>query len=258
MAAKTKSAKSNSQLDVVFDGTWVLAPRVDDTGKIEGVDVYSPACGHPHGLCFVNEINPKHWPMARAFYQIHDHGHRLSIQRSHGGKARMPVSGIDRTANHCLDGRRPMASNWDVMISIDAGPDAWISSDTVVPQTTDSSGRTVPCFTGRDAPAARVSSLQTLRFDGVTGVEVGGAPAAAHAMLPEPWSGSGTLIFSGEIPYIANLHHQRAAYSAMATLAGLDLALNFPLPPSSSRAPAPGRLGIHTIENCSHSLVVLS
>jgi hypothetical protein len=258
MASKTKSEESNSRLDVVFDGTWVLAPRVDDAGKIEGVDVYSPACGHPHGICFVNDINPKRWPVSRAFYQLQDHGHRVSIQRARGAKARMPVSGIDRTANHCLDGRRPMASNWDVMISIDAGPDDWISSDTMLPETTDSSGKTVSCFSGKDAPAGKVSSLQTLRFNGVKGVFLGGAPAAAHAMLPEPWSGSGTLIFAGEIPYIANLHHQRAAYSAMATLAGLDLALNFPLPAPAGRAPAPGRLGIHTVENCSHSLIVLS
>jgi hypothetical protein len=258
MAAKNKKAGTSSQLDLVFDGTWVIAPNADHAGNIVSVDIYSPSCGHPHGVCFVHEIAPKRWPTERAFYQIHHHGHRIEVRRTSGSTIGMPLSGIDQSANHFLNKRRPIGTNWDVMISITCGPDAWISSDTVTPQTTDASGKPVPCFTGSDAPKGKVSSLQTLRFKGVTGVDVGGVPAAAHALLPEPWSGSGSLIFAGEIPYIANLHHQRAAYSAMATLAGLDLALNHPLPPPAHKRPAPGRLGVHTAADCTHSLIALS
>ncbi len=62
-------AATVSQLDVVFDGTWVIVPGVDANGRIVGVDVYSPACGHPHGANFTNQINPK--SVARAPRLLH-------------------------------------------------------------------------------------------------------------------------------------------------------------------------------------------
>jgi hypothetical protein len=49
-----------SQLDVVFDGTWLLVPAVDNSGKIAGVNVYSPACGHPLGVYFAPQLTPIH------------------------------------------------------------------------------------------------------------------------------------------------------------------------------------------------------
>ncbi len=91
------------------------------------------------------------------------------------------------------------------MVSIPIGPDAWVSGDTVDPHTTDSYGNNVPCFVGDDAPKAKVSSLQTLSFIGVTAAALFGAPATVQALLPSPWSGKGTLIFEDEIPYIPSL-----------------------------------------------------
>jgi hypothetical protein len=98
--------------------------------------------------------------------------------------------------------------------------------------------------------------LQTLSFKGVTSVELGGVPAAVHALLPAPWSGSGSLVFAGEVPYIASMQHHRAAYQAMADLAGLDLVLNHPLPPRKPADLGPGRLGNKTPEDCTSAVIV--
>src|SRR5208282_6569629 len=81
MAAATSSPAASSQLDVVFDGTWVLVPSVDSTGVVIGVDVYSPECGHPHGAYFANQINPNPWPLPAVFYMLDNHSHVVAIQR---------------------------------------------------------------------------------------------------------------------------------------------------------------------------------
>ena len=256
MGTPTSPAAPATQLDIVFDGTWVFAPQVDQNGKIIAVNVYSPSCGHPHGAYFTNSINPNPWPQPGAFYQLDDHSHVILIE-ANPGSAGMNISAIDQTINHCVKNGRPIGGNWDLMISINAGPDAWASSDTVVPQTTDSSGRTVPCFQGDDAPTAKVSSLQTLTFHNIKTVQLAGAPAKVQQLLPNPWNGSGTLIFEGEVPYIPTLQHERAGINAMANLAGLDLTLNYPLPSSSSAAPTPVlRPGVHSSGSCGHSLIL--
>lgn len=261
MATATSSPAAASQLDVVFDGTWILAPRVDSTGVMLGVDVYSPDCGHPHGAYFANQINPNPWPQPSVFYMLDDHSHVLAIQRASGSKSGMNISGINQTINHCVTKSRPMGSAWDLMISITGGPDSWVSSDTVNPVATDSSGKTVPCFAGKDAPTGKVSSLQTLTFNNVQAVELCGAPTAVQALWPAPWSGSGTLIFQGEVPYLPTVQHERGAISAVANLAGLDLVMNYPLPPKTPAAVAPGgpiHPQIHTGPTCSHSVIVLT
>jgi hypothetical protein len=134
---------------------------------------------------------------------------------------------------------RPLGGNWDVFISIDAGPDGWVSSGTQLPVATDPSGKTVPCFSGVDAPAGKVSTIQTLSFQGVTAVTLCGAPSSVQSLIPTPYTGNGSLLFEGEVPYIPSLQHERAAITAMATLAGLDLSLQYPLPSSGSAAPNP-------------------
>lgn len=259
MATASNSPASVSQLDVVFDGTWVVVPSVDATGLIVGVDVYSPSCGHPHGATFSNQLNPNPWPQPPAFYMLDDHSHVLFIERTSGSSAGMNISGIDQTINHCVTQARPIGGNWDLMISIPAGPDVWASADTVTPQTTDSTGRTVPCFSGKDTPTGKVSSLQTLSFKGVKAVELCGAPVKVQGLLPAPWSGVGSLIFEGEIPYVPTLQHERAAISAMANLAGLDLALDYPLPSSSSAQPPSPVLQpmMRTGGNCGNALILM-
>lgn len=259
-AAGSSPAEASSQLDVVIDGTWVIVPSVNAAGNIVGVEVYSPACGHPHGALFVNQINPNPWPSAQAFYMLDDHSLYLSVHRSSGSPAGMPVSGIDKSVNQCLPQKRPLGSGWDLMLAIGAGPDAWSSADTVLPQTIDpTSGKTVPCFSGKDAPPGKVSSLQTLSYKGVTGIDFCGAPAALQALLPSPWSGSGSIILEGEVPYQPTIQHQRLAFYAMAGLAGLDLALNYPLPAPPPPPPPPGTMHpmIRTGEPCGYSLIVL-
>jgi hypothetical protein len=172
----------------------------------------------------------------------------------------MPLSGIDTTVNHCLSKARPIGGNWDLVVSIAAGPNAWTSSDTIVPETTDSSGRTVPCFNGKDAPAGKISAMQTLTFLGVTAVDFCGAPSAVQALFPAPWSGTGSLIVEGELPYIPSLQHTRAAYDAMANLAGLDLSLAYPLPRPAPVGMVQGgapHLMLHTGANCGHGLIVM-
>jgi hypothetical protein len=258
MATPGSPAAPASQLDVIVDGTWVIVPSVDASGNITGVEVYSPSCGHPHGAIFVNALNPNPWPAPASFYMLDDHSHTLNIQRGSSGPTAMPVSGIDTTVNHCLVKARPIGGNWDLMLSITSGPDAWVSSDTVLPQVTDSYGNTVPCFSGKDVPTAKVSSMQTLSYKGVTGVSLCGAPAAVQALFPAPWSGSGSLIIEGEVPYIPTLQHERAAIFAMANLAGLDLSLDHPLPPRvPAPAPGPPRPMDHTGQYCGHALIVL-
>lgn len=259
MTTAGNSSVSATQLDVVFDGTWVFVPTVDAARNMIGVDVYAPSCGHPQGVTFANVINPDPWPAPAAFYMLDNHGHSLNIQRASGAQAGMPVSGIDTTNNHCLAKARPIGGNWDLMISIAAGPDAWTSGDTVDPKTTDASGSTVPCLSGKDIPTGKVSSLQTLSFKGVAGVELCGAPAKVQGLLPAPWNGSGSLIFEGEVPYVPTLRHERAAVSAMASLAGLDLALDYPLPSSLSAQPrhAVLRPMTRTTGNCGFALIVM-
>jgi len=153
-----------------------------------------------------------------------------------------------------------MGTGWDLMISIQAGPDSWASGDTVTPQANNSSGQLVPCFSGKDVPVGQVSSLQTLSFTGVTGIELCGAPAKLQATIPNPLKTDGALIFEGEIPYIPTLMHERAAVSALAALAGLDLVLDVPLPSSLSARSTPGA-GVqpfsHTGGYCGHAVIVL-
>jgi len=252
-------AASVSQLDVVFDGTWVIAPRLDGNQNIAGVDIYSPECGHPLGVYFANELNPNPWPQPGAFYMLDPHSYTLNIQRGARAPAGIQITGIDQSANHCLQSKRPIANNWDLLLSINAGPDKWTSGDTIVPQTTDAHGNPVACFSGRDSPNGKVSSLQTLSFTGVTAINLLGTSASVQALFPAPWSGSGTLIFEDEIPYIPTLQHERSAIFAMANLAGLDLALDYPLPP---RPPAGGPAdplhpALHTTSSCGHSLIVM-
>lgn len=260
MATPSSSAASASQLDIVFDGTWVIVPSVDGNGKIIKVDVYSPACGHPQGVTFVSGLSPNPWPVQSAFYQLDNHSHTIAIQRANGAKAGAGISAIDTSVNHCVTNPRPIGGNWDLFISINVGPDAWVSGDTVAPETTDSSGKTVPCFRGKDAPAGKVSSLQTLSFTGVTSAALLGAPGNVQALLPSPWTGQGTLIFEDEIPYIPSLQHERAAIFAVANLAGLDLALDYPLPkriPVASPAGGPLRPMLHTGGGCGTGLIVM-
>lgn len=258
MGTVSNPASPASQLDVVFDGTWVIVPSTDAAGTILGVEVYSPSCGHPHGATFNYNINPNPWPAPAQFYMLDNHGHILFIQRAAGARTGMNISAINKTVNQCV-AARPMGSNWDLMISIPAGPDSWASGDTVVPQATNPAGQTVPCFSGTDVPGGQVSSLQTLTFMGVTGVELCGAPAKFQTMIPNPWKG-GTLIFEGEIPYIPTLLHERSAVSALANLAGLDLSLDYPLPLSLSSQAAPGQVAVsrnRTTGNCGHSVIVM-
>lgn len=260
MATATSTPTAASQLDVVFDGTWILAPSVDANGLIIGVDIYSPDCGHPHGAYFTNQLNPNPWPLPAVFYMLDAHSHLVAIRRASGSGAGMNITGIDQTINHCVTKIRPLGGAWDLMISIPCGPDTWVSSDTVNPMATDSSGKTVPCFAGKDAPTGQVSSLQTLSFNNVQTVEVCGAPATVQGLLPAPWSGNGTLIFVGEVPYLPTLQHERAAVFAVANLAGLDLALNYSLPPKTPAATAPGgplRPQLHTGPTCSNAVIVL-
>ncbi len=259
MTTAGNSSVSATQLDVVFDGTWVIVPSVDGSNRILGVDVYSPACGHPQGVAFTNALNPNPWPSPAAFYMLDSHGHTISIQRSSGAQAGMPISGIDTSINHCIKKARPLSSQWDLLVSIPCGPDAWTSSDTVDPVTTDTHGNTVRCLSGKDAPAGKVSAMQTLSFRGVTAVELCGAPVSVQNLLPCPWNNSGSLIFEDEIPYIPTLQHERLAIFAMANLAGLDMALDHPLP-SSHKAQPPSsvlRPMNRTTGYCGFSLIAM-
>lgn len=81
MAVSNKSINA-AQLDVIFDGMWVMAPSIDRSGKIIGVDIYAPACGHPQGAVFVPELAPDPWPAPTEFYQLDNHGHTLHIERA--------------------------------------------------------------------------------------------------------------------------------------------------------------------------------
>ena len=262
MAAATSTPALTAQLDVVFDGTWIVAPSIDGSGKITQVDVYSPECGHPQGVYFTNQLAPNPWPAPSAFYQLDNHSHILGIQCGTRPQAGMALTGIDANANHCITKPRPIGNNWDLLISVSIGPDAWVSSDTLAPQTTDSHGNPVPCFRGHDAPTGKVSSMQTLSFHGVTGVALHGAPTSVQQLFPAPWSGSGTLIFQDEIPYMPTMQHERAAIFAMANLAGVDLVLDYPLPKRPAAAPAPGGPGplrpmMHTGPLCGHALILM-
>lgn len=259
MTTASRSPAPATQLDVVFDGTWVIVPSVDASSRIIGVDVYSPACGHPQGVTFTSQLNPNPWPTPAAFYMLDNHSHTISIQRSSGTKVGMPISGIDTSINHCLKQTRPLGGQWDLLVSIPCGPDAWTSSDTVDPVTTDSHGNTVRCLSGKDAPAGKVSAMQTLSFRGVTAVELCGAPANVQNLLPAPWSNTGSLIFADEVPYVPTLQHERTAIFAMANLAGLDMALDHPLPSSLSARPNPSvpRPMLHTGGNCGFALIAM-
>jgi hypothetical protein len=261
MAAATSTPAAASQLDVVFDGTWLLVPTADASGKITGISIYSPACGHPLGVYFANQLNPNPWPVQSAFYQLDSHSYTLNIQRGTRPAAGMALSGIDTSINHCVAEARPIGSNWDLLASIAIGPDTWVSSDTITPQTTDSHGNVVPCFRGKDAPMGQVSSMQTLSFTGITAVSLLGAPSSVQGFLPTPWSGSGTLIFEDEIPYIPTLQHERSAIFAIANLAGLDLALDYPLPKKSSGASTtpsnPLRPMQHTGPFCGAAIIMM-
>ena len=231
--AATSSPVANSQLDVVFDGTWMFFPSVDSSGNIVSVDVYSPACGHPHAALFLPQpgpFGPTNWPQLSSFYMVDNHGLNLFIQSTGKG---MPLSGIDQSINHYVPNRRPIGGNWDLIVSIHVGPNTWVSTGTQNPVTTDNK----PCFSGGDIPKAKISSIQTLSFQGVTAVAVCGAPTKLQSLIPSPYQGPGTLIFEGEVPYIPTLQHERSAITAMANLGGLDLLLEHPLPSSGSSAP---------------------
>jgi hypothetical protein len=246
-----------SQLNVVFDGTWIFLPHVDASGIIDRVDVYSPACGHPHAALFLPSLGPfgpSNWPAAKTFYMLDSHGLNLAIKSSGKG---MPPKDIDHSINHCIPKPRPMAGNWDLLVSVNASPSAWASTGTQDPVYTDPSGKQLPCFSGKDAPAGKISSIQTLSFQGVTAVELCGAPGSVQNLLPNPYSGVGTLIFEGEVPYIPSLQHERSAIAAMANLAGLDLLLEHPLPSSGSSDPNPIMMPRNAgSTNCGHAILL--
>src|SRR5580693_8229197 len=118
MATATSSPAAASQLDVIFDGAWILVPSADASGKIIEVNIYSPACGHPLGVFFTNQVNPNPWPAQSAFYQLDSHSYTINLQRGSRAAAGMPISGINTTINHCVSQGRPIASNWDMLASI--------------------------------------------------------------------------------------------------------------------------------------------
>ena len=150
-----------------------------------------------------------------------------------------------------------MAGNWDLVISIPTGPDAWESSATIEPYASDPSGKRVPCFSGRDAPAAKVSALQTLTFNHVAEVELCGAPAKLQQLIPSPWTGTASLVFEGEVPYIPTVQHERSTVAAMASLAGLDLALDYPLPSSAGASSSYAfRPRVNGGPNCGHAIIL--
>lgn len=245
---------SGTQLDVVFDGTWVMLPRIDENRAVIAVDVYSPACGHPLGVTFTTAFNPEPWPDSTMFFMLDSHGHTLTLQRSVRENG-ISVDDISKPANHCIAGPRPLGSNWDLHVSIPFAPDAWVSDDTRAPMAYDSFGNYVSCLQGGDAPTGQISSRQTLTFSAVTGLELCGAPSEVNGQFVNNWQG-GTLIFENEIPYKPTLRHERDAIFAMASLAGLDLALDYPL---SKVAPPPGtpQPRTHTGPFCGYSLIVM-
>jgi hypothetical protein len=258
MAPATSTPATASQLDVVFEGTWIFLLKADASQNIIGVDIYSPSCGHPHAALYLPQLGPfgpQNFPPLSSFYMIDSHGLNLAIDRPTGG---MPSSGIDRTVNHSIAKPRPLGGNWDVVISINAGPDSWVSSGTQLPVATDpSSGKTIPCFSGVDAPAGKISTIQTLSFIGVTAVTLCGAPSAVQSQIPTPYTGNGSLLFEGEVPYIPSLQHERAAINAMATLGGLDLLLEHPLPSSGSAAPnSIMKPHLQGGSNCGHGILI--
>jgi hypothetical protein len=256
MAPATSSPAPASQLNVVFDGTWIYLPRTDASGTIVSVDVWSPSCGHPHGALFLPQpgpFGPLNWPPLSSFYMLDHHGLNLAIQST---GAAMSAKSIDQSINHCIPRVRPMSGNWDLVVSISTGPDAWVSTGTQDPVVKDGAGKTVPCFSGKDAPAGKISSIQTLTFSGVTAVELCGAPDKVQSLIPSPYQGPGTLLIEGEVPYIPTLQHERAAITAIANFAGLDLLLEHPLPASGSAAPGsvmkPRSAGT---QNCGHGII---
>lgn len=256
MAAATSNPAAASQLDVVFDGTWIILPQVDGSGTIVSVDVYSPACGHPHATLFLAQagpFGPLNWPPLNSFYMLDSHGLTLAIQAT--GDA-MSAKGINQAINHYVPQGRPMGGNWDLKISITAGPSAWVSTGTQDPVVKTPSGDQ-PCFSGKDAPANKISSIQTLSFQGVTSADLCGAPGQVQSLIPKPYKGPGTLLFEGEVPYIPSLQHERAAITGMANLAGLDLLLEHPLPSSGSQAPSPiMKPRVAGAQNCGHAIIV--
>ncbi len=103
MAAKGNSA-DEAQLNVVFEGTWVMVPSIDTTGRIVGVDVYAPACGHPQGAIFNNSLNPDPWPTSAAFYQLDPHGHTLHIERTSRNRTGMTPARHQQRIQSCHRG----------------------------------------------------------------------------------------------------------------------------------------------------------
>jgi hypothetical protein len=168
----------------------------------------------------------------------------------------MPATNINRNINHCIPKKRPMGGNWDLVVSITAGPGMWVSTGTQDPVVKDPSGKTVPCFSGTDAPAGKISSIQTLSFTGVTGVDLCGAPRDLKSTIPTPYTGPGTLIFEGEVPYIPSLEHERSSIAAMATLAGLDLLLDHPLPSSGSSLVNKMMPRVAGSTSCGHGILI--
>src|ERR1700753_205453 len=115
--ATSSSPAAASQLNVVFDGTWIFFPSTDESGNIVGIDVYSPHCGPPPAALFLPQLGPfgpDNWPPLDTFYLIDNHGLTLFIE---GPGTGMPASGIDTTINHCIPKKRPLAGNWDVIVS---------------------------------------------------------------------------------------------------------------------------------------------
>ncbi|HEX4287085.1 MAG TPA: hypothetical protein VHZ28_18475 [Terracidiphilus sp.] len=253
----TNNPAPATQLDVVFDGTWIFLPQVDASGTIIRVDVYSPNCGHPHAGLFLSQLGPfgpLNWPPLNSFYMLNSQGLTLSVQATGPG---IGAKNIDHSINHCIPKKRPMCGNWDLQISLVGVPSAWVSTGTQDPVVKDPSGKTVACFSGKDAPAGKISSIQTLSFWGVTAVDLCGAPDKLQNLIPGPYAGPGTLLLEGEVPYIPSLQHERSAISSMATLAGLDLLLEHPLPSSGSATVNPVMMPrVAGAQNCGHGVLI--
>jgi len=250
-ADSTTRAGKKGQVDIVLGGPLLIVPQVVN-GKITGVEVFSPANGHPMGATFVPEIwfsdaelegpDSERWPDAESLSLLDPHSYAIELSQSKKAAA-FGTASIPETNHKVKPGRR-VSSHWEVAIAIYGQLSGWTSHRLMEVKE--------GLFHGSDSPTAtRIAGMHRLTYDNVTGGAFYGAAREPKEYLSANIARGGTLIITGEVPYSPSLMHERQAISSLAKLAGLNLHL-------ATTIPTQGRSQLTThVSYCLSSVVLV-
>jgi hypothetical protein len=246
-----QAAVTPFDLRIHFEGAFVFSLQTannasSDTTPLTGVQVYAPTCEHLHAAT-VNK---------GSMYMLENYWHCIDPVYEAGTTA-TPITLGDvkkklSSNTPMVPGNRPVGSGWTLAVNLPIPPNDW-ESDLEV-STTDPDSKQ-PCFSGMSANIipASVATEQIVIYKQITSVAFHGACFAPNFT---PVNGVVDLVISSEMPdVIPTIPHQSRAISAMASLLGIDLVFQHPLPKGDGTA---GTFQPRTVHTGGCSMPILS